>query len=120
MATRKKKSAKRGVNKTAEIMAACKANPKAGPTEIAETLKKKGVDVTAAYVSSVKTARKQKRKGKGRKKSRATKQTRTTGRNGHAGDTFSMNDLLEAKKLVDRLGGIEQARNAVQALAKLS
>jgi len=35
-------------------------------------------------------------------------------------DQISMSSLLEAKKLADKLGGLEQAKEAIDALSKLS
>lgn len=75
------------------------------PKDIIAALAAKGIDVTAAHVSNVKAtlvsgggARSSRRNGKGE---------------------VAIDDLLAAKQLVDRMGGLERAKKAIDALAKL-
>jgi hypothetical protein len=98
-----------GSSKSAAIRAYKTANPDAGPKEIAESLGKNGVKVSAAFVSTVlsnarRKARKGRRKG-GRRGGRA------------AGDPFA--HLVQAKRLSDQMGGVEKARAALDALARI-
>lgn len=77
----------------------------ARPKDIIATLKSKGIAVSSAQVSNIKATFGQ---PKG-----------TRGRHG-ANGVLSVDLLVEAKKLADRLGGIEVTRRALDALAKLS
>lgn len=98
--------------KTAAIKAALKANPKKGPTEIAELLKADGWDVTAQRVSVVKSAMK---KGKKKAAPAAASDTAPV----VPKDAVSVGLLVKAKKLVKELGGVKEAKNALNALAQL-
>jgi hypothetical protein len=91
--------------KSAAIREYLEANPNAKPKEVVEALKAKRMSVSAQMVSVLRG--KQKRNpGRGRPKA---------GANGPAG----IESLLEAKKLVSSLGGVEEARQALSTLAKL-
>jgi hypothetical protein len=90
--------AKRRQSKSALIREAVAQNPKATAAEIVKTLAARRVKVTAAHVYNVKAT-----SGKPRR--------------GRKGDKYAA--LIEAKKLADKLGGIEKAREAVEALARL-
>ena len=114
------------INKSNAIRELKAANPEAGPTEIATMIKEQfGVDVTPATVSTVLSTDK-KRNGKvgrpGRPKGskngtvKATNGTKV-GLNGNQ-DAFIQN-LLKAKQLVSDMGGISEARNALNALESL-
>ena len=84
-------------------------NPGAGPTAVSEAISRTGIPVTAAFVSTVKSTdrtKSKKRRG-GRPKGRAPS------------DTVSMDSLLKAKKLAEQMGGIEVAKAALDAYAKL-
>ena len=81
-------------NKAAKIRAILTDNPKATAKEVVETLAAQRVRVTAAQVYNVKsTAAKPKLDG--------------------------LNSLIKAKKLAGKMGGIEQARAALEMLARL-
>ena len=101
------------VNKTEAIKAALKANTKSTPKEISEMLKAQGVDASPGYVSTIKTNLKAKK----RKKAAAAPEP-------EAGpvvpkDAVSVGLLVKAKKLVKELGGVKEAKNALNALAQL-
>lgn len=83
-----------------------KANPKAKASEVVSALAEKGIKVSTPMVYTLKARNTM---GKRRKQARA------------AGKDISLaiSGLLAAKKLVDQVGGIEQAREALDALAKL-
>jgi len=96
-----------GPNKSAAIRAYKDSHASAGPKEITEALGKDGVKVTPAFVSTVLSN--DRRKGrKGRRKG---------GRPRGSANAFA--DLVQAKKLADQMGGVEKARAALNALAKI-
>ena len=81
------------------------ANPKATSADVAAALDKKGVKISAGYVSNIKSTS----KAKG-KRGRRAKVVARAGRHGAAPD------LTAAAELVSQLGGIEQAKKAIQQL----
>ena len=102
------------VNKTEAIKAALKANPKSTPKEISEMLKAQGVDASPGYVSTIKTNL------KGKKKAKKAAPAPTP----EAGpvvpkDAGSVGLLVKAKKLAAQFSSIEEAKNALNALAQL-
>lgn len=101
--------AKRRVNKSEKIREYFDAHPGAKPQEVVEALSKKRIKVTAAAVSQVKwqMANKKGKKGGTRRRGRKTN-----------GDV-DLSTLMAAKKLADQMGGIDQARQALDALSKL-
>ena len=109
-ATPKKAAPKQKVNKSQAIRDYAKANPKAGPTEISETLTKQGINVTPGLVSNVMAKAKKKRRTK-KKVAPAAKPA--------VSDKVSLSTLVQAKNLADQMGGIEKAKDALAALAKL-
>jgi hypothetical protein len=96
---------KSGQNRSAAIRAYKDSNKNAKPKEISEALAKDGVKVSPAYVSTVLSNAR--RKGGGRRKKR-----------GAAGGR-AYADLVQAKKLADAMGGIDRARSALSALARI-
>ena len=82
-------------------------NKKAKASEVVAALAEKGISVSTPMVYSLKARKKM---GTRRRKAEA---------NGHTVG-LSISNLLAAKKLVDTVGGIEQAREAINALAKLA
>lgn len=104
---KKKTRKKREVNKTAAVAELLASKKNASPKELAEALNAKGIDISAAYVSTIKTNLKKK---KGRKAGRGRRS---------GGDEVSLATLVEAKKLAEKLGGVEVAKQALDALARL-
>lgn len=100
--------------KTAAIRAAVKANPKKGPSEIAELLKAEGWDVKPQNVSVVKTAMKAKKK-----KANVAPAPEPEVGPVVPKDAVSVGLLVKAKKLVQELGGVKEAKAALNALAQL-
>ena len=88
------------------------ANPTAAPREIAEALSKTGVEVSAQFVSTVLSNAKKKGGIVG-------KRGRKPGRPAAAAPASNIQQLIQAKKLVDQLGGVDAARAAVNALAQI-
>jgi hypothetical protein len=104
------------VNKTAAIKAALKANAKSTPKEISEMLQAQGLDVSPGYVSTIKTN--MKAKNKKAKKAAAAPASEAAGPVVPK-DAVSVGLLVKAKKLVQELGGVKEARTALNALAQL-
>lgn len=98
------------VNKTKAIKSYLAAHPKAAPLAVAEALKAQGISVSAAYVSATKFKMKAAR--------RAARKTAPAP--AAASDAISLAALLEAKKLIVKLGSVEQAKLAIAALAQLT
>jgi hypothetical protein len=82
----------------------------AGPTAIAAALTKEGTKVTPAFVSTVLSNAKRRgrkgRRGAGRRAGRPA-----------GGDAVQV--LMQAKKMADQMGGIDKARSALDALARI-
>jgi hypothetical protein len=106
-AKKKPAAKKKNVNKSAAIRDFMKKKPSAGPTAVSQALAKKGIKVSPSMVSNVKTTAAKKKKKRGRKPKTA------------AVDMIAMDALVGAKKLVDQLGGIDKAKAALDAIAKL-
>lgn len=119
----KKKSG--GPNKSAAIRDYVNANPDAMPKQIVDAMKAQGIDVSTAFVSTIKSktvgsgAKKKGRKKAGRPKGapRAAAAPATRSSNGQS--KVSVDQLLKAKKLAGELGGVAQARAALEALEKI-
>lgn len=103
-----KKAAKSEVNKSELIRNYKAEHPEAGPSAIVEALAQQGVTVTPAFVSTVLSNAKRKSR---RRSSRRPAAGRAAG-NGVA-------TLVQAKQFAEKLGGIEKARAALDALAKI-
>ena len=101
------KPGKRKVNKSEAIRQYKAANPEAGPTAIADALTKKGIKVVPAQVSNVLTAA-AKKDGKAPR-----------GRRG-GGDQVSLSSLMDTQAFIDKVGGVESAKQLLGAVEKLS
>lgn len=100
---------RRKKNKSKAIRAYLEEHQDAGPTEVVAALRKRRMRVTTALVSNVK-ARMAGKKPPVRKRRRARQS---------ANDVLSFSSLMQAKKLAERFGGVENARRALNVLAKL-
>ncbi len=123
-----------GPNKSQAIREYYAANPKAKPMEVSEALKSQGVNVTPAFVSTIRSTSKKKKVGKpgrpagstkrGPKPAAATvskKRGRPAGRTASpaASTNVSIDSLIKVKNMVESVGSIEEARAALSALEKL-
>ena len=141
--TVKKSAPKAKLNKTQVIEKALAASPGKGPKEISEALTAKGVDVSPAYVSTIKTNLKAKMatpitaapitaasipaapiaappKKKATKKRIAKKKAAKKRAPKVAPATdISFEQLKKAKEMAQQLGGAEKAKEALAALAQL-
>ena len=98
--------------KAAAIRDYMKANPTAGPQAVSAALKEMGFECSPGYVSTIKSLAKK----RGRKSSRKEK---TDVAAPVSSEGLSIGLLLQAKKLASALGGVAQAKSALDALAKL-
>ncbi len=116
-----------GVNKSQAIREYLTANPDVKPIDVAKALSDKGIDVSPAFVSQIKLKLKQgggepKRPGRRKKAAAAPRAAAAPAAPVAAAGSkggFQTADLLEAKKLVDKLGAAK-ALAAVELLSKLS
>jgi hypothetical protein len=114
-APKKKAAAKSEVNKSQAVRDYLKANRGAKPTAVSEAMKEQGIDVSPQAVSTIKFNMKKsgKKRGVGRRKAVARKSASD-------GEMISVSALLDTKKLVDKLGSVEKAKTALEALSKIS
>ena len=101
-----------GTNKSEVIRNYKRDNPDSGPKAISEALTKSGNKVTPAFVSTVLSNDK-------RRSGKPGRRGRKRGRKPGSSSNGAMNQLIQAKKLSDQLGGIDKARAALDALAKI-
>jgi len=101
--------AKRDGSKSAAIRDYIASNPNAKPKEILTALKASGIDVSVGLVSVVKYAKPKSGKKLGRPKKAASTST-----------DLSADQLLAAKALADSMGGIQNTREALDLIEKLS
>ena len=107
MATATKKAAKKEVNKAEEIRKMFDVQGKdARPKDVIAALEVKGITVSSAQVSNVKTSLGGKKAGR---KGKASS-------NGH----LNLEALLATKALAAKLGGVEALKAALSAIEKLS
>ena len=111
MATKKK------FNKSEEIRTYAKANPGASAKEIVAALKKKGIDVSAPTVATVKSKAGLTKKRKG--KSTRTKSVKSSTRSSRSASPMSVELLCAAKSLAVKAGSMESAIAALRALEKI-
>lgn len=101
--------------KTAAIKAALKAHKDKSPKEIAEIVTAAGITTTAGQVSNVKSILAAKKKAKKAAEPAAEEAAAPE----LPKDAVSVGLLVKAKKLVKELGGVKEARTALNALAQL-
>lgn len=106
-------------------------HPEATASTIRPALAKRGIDVSVALVGQIKQRMKNagepgassappKKKAAKRKNARKkTAANKTVAASRPTSNTLTADDLMEAKKLVDELGGIDQARKALLYLEEL-
>jgi hypothetical protein len=101
--------------KTAAIKTALKTHKDKSPKEIAELLTASGMPTTAGQVSNVKSILAAKKKAKAAPAPAAEEAAGPV----VPKDAVSVALLVKAKKLVQELGGVKEARTALNALAQL-
>lgn len=98
------------VNKSQAIRDALAAHPDKSPSEIAEALKAKGMDVNAQYVSTIRSNA----KAKGRK-NKFVKRRKPSARASHNG----LGPLGAALEFIRAAGGLEEAKHALQTVEEI-
>ena len=113
-----KSSGEQDVNKSQAIRDYIKANPDEGPTAVAAALNSsQGWDISAAYVSTIKN--KMKGPSKSSRSSRSASRSRASSRSAAASGVDAQS-LMQAKELAKHAGGINEAKAALDLLAKLT
>lgn len=114
----KKKSG--GASKSDLIRTTSAENPTAGPTEVAKIIQTAhGIKVSPAMVSTV-LSQDRSRGGKPARRGRPPKAGRAPGRKSSStGGTLSIDALVRIKKLADEMGGVAEARRALDALSQI-
>ncbi|TVS20684.1 MAG: hypothetical protein EA424_02725 [Planctomycetaceae bacterium] len=102
-------------SKTAVIIAALQAHPDKMPKELAELLQAEGWDINAQRISTIKSKLKAEQKMSPTASTVAPKKAPTP----KADDAISFDSLKKAKQMAEQLGGIQQAKAAIAALAEL-
>lgn len=118
-ATRRGRPAAGGVNMSDAIRDFIAANPTASRPEIRDTLQAQGVAVSNSLVNAVfmkvkKGGGKSAKRGPGRPKAAPRAAAPAS-----SGSNMSAAELINAKQLVDQLGGIDNVRNALALLEQL-
>lgn len=111
-----------GPSKSQAIRDYYDANPKAKPKEVAEELGKQGVSVTPQFVSTIRSTSKKKKKGTGRRgrpPGTGRKTASTPRKSSASSNEVSVDSLVKAKKMVDQVGSVDEAKAALDALSKL-
>jgi len=110
-------------NKTEAVKKVLIANPKMPPRQIVETLSKKNVIVTAAYVSTIKTTLKKNGELDGSAAGSVAPgkpgRPKTYKKRNVAKSEISVADLQAAKALIDSAGSIDNAIDALNTLSSL-
>jgi hypothetical protein len=121
-----------GPNKSQAIRDYYAANPEAKPKQVVEALAAQGVDVSAAFVSTIKSTSltKGSRKTGAKRGPRSVKAasegttSRSSARESAASrrseGTVSIESLVKAKGLVKELGGLDNAISTLEALKRLA
>ena len=102
---------RKGVNKSEAIRAYLRGRNNAAPREVVAALKQKGIGVTPAFVSTIKSTSRRNGQRRGHR-SRALHS-----RNGHGALTAA--DLFAAKQLIQQVGSTKRAKEALETLARL-
>lgn len=110
-------------SKTGSILSYLSQHPNAGNKEVSEALAKKGIEVSPAYVGTIKyNASKQNGNGNGSGKAKtakakapvAAKPVRSARRTPVLTTALTADQLVEAKQVVANLGGIENVRTSLE------
>lgn len=89
------------------------------PRDVIATLAERGVKASSAQVSQVLKAMGMRRRRRRRKGAPAAAAAGSARRSSGGGDMLQLEHLLAAKRLCDKLGGVEAAKTALDALSRL-
>jgi hypothetical protein len=117
----KKRSTKSDINKTEAVAAYLAEHPGAMPKQIAEDLTKQhGVEFTPTAVSTTKfQLKKSGRIPGGKRRGRPKGSASKNGRRSSSSARVDISDLVAAKKMAEKLGGVAKAREVLGLLAQL-
>ena len=107
------------VRKSEQVRQAWRAHPRMEPKEITALLQAQGLELTSAYVSGIKFQMYQKKKGKKPAKDAAPAMAAQAVAPAVPKDAVSLGLLQKAKKLAAQFGSIQEAKQAIDALAQL-
>jgi hypothetical protein len=120
MAKARRGRSRGGVNKSQAIREYLANNPNAPPKDVAEALRAQGIRVSSQLVSNVKTMRGTRGRRAGRPAAAGRGAGRRGARRGRAGaDSISVQNLLDAKRVIEQVGSVEAVRKALDALESL-
>ena len=105
-----------GPSKSQAVRDFLSENPSATASIVVPALGQRGIKVSPALVSQVKKRMKQAGNLDGHNAATNASASRTSGAKSK---TLTAENLVDAKKLVDELGGIDQARKALKFLEEL-
>jgi hypothetical protein len=108
--------AKRKINKSQKIREYLAEHPEAGPTAVANALKRYGVSV--ALVSAIKA--KGRTGGRKGRQSKAAKRRSVRGRKGTARRTGRTEPVIAAAELIRACGGVDEAKAALDAAGRVA
>lgn len=110
------------MNKSAAVREYLAAHPDAGPNAVREALKEKGIQISTSLASVIKYGGNKKKRKPGRPKGSRSVSRGRVGRPPGARRVGSLDieALVEAKKMAEKMGGIDAARSALDLLAKLA
>ncbi|MBI1851267.1 MAG: hypothetical protein HYR85_13080 [Planctomycetes bacterium] len=115
MPTKSKAAPKSGVSRSQAIRVYLSAHPNAMPMDVQAALKAKGVIVTTGLVGVIKNEMKTKKADAAKAIARPGGRPRAASSNRH----LRAEDILEAKRFVERVGGVGAATKALDLLAQL-
>ena len=121
-AAKKTPASKKSVNKSEAIRQHMAKHPNDGPNAVAAALNKAGLDVTAAFVSTIKSMDRKRLALAGGAKASAVASVASTASaapRSSASDDIQVTEVLRAKKLAAEFGGVDRARAALDALSKI-
>jgi hypothetical protein len=99
------------VNKAQSVCDYLRANPGTANKDVADALKKQGIEITPNYVANIKS---KKAAGKGKRKRRQTAATAMSAKSG-----VGLPEIKAAFSLLKHCGGIAQAREALAAAVEI-
>jgi hypothetical protein len=117
------KTGSRSSNKSDAVREYLAANPTASPATVQQALKARGINISTSLASVIKYSKRGPGRAKGSARARAVATaTRRVGRPAGSASNGSLRaeDLLAAKAFVERIGGIEAAKRAIEVLEQLA
>ena len=110
------KMAKKKINKTQAVLDYLKDHPGAGSTEIAAALTKKGIKITANYVSNIKTKSRTAKKA-AKKKEVAVEAPVVTEKK--PADTITLEQVRKVAQTIKTLGGYQRMTEVLAVIKEL-